>query len=58
MIENCDSKDGWRSCLCNLPSGRIDLLDLLAGDVFELSVEPVGANDIDTANNTLRLAFN
>lgn len=58
MIENCDSKDGYRECLCNLPTGRIDVLDLVAGDLFELSVEPVGADDIDAANNTLRIAYN
>jgi len=58
MIENCDTKDGYRECMCGLGSGLIDVLDIQAGDVFEMDVQPIGADDVNPANNTLRLAFN
>lgn len=56
--ENCDGKDGYRECMSVLESGAIALQGVHDGDIFRLSVEVSGATDMNSANDTLTVAFN
>jgi len=58
MTESCDGKDGYRECLCALKSASVTLQAVEDGDVFRLTVTPIGATDLDPSNNVLTVAFN
>jgi len=57
FVENCNQKDGYRECLCELPAGPSLVVDLMPGDIFELAVDPVGVTDLDPSDNVVRMTY-
>ena len=57
FVENCDGVDGKRECLCEIAAGPSLVAEVLPGDIFELSVEPIGTTDPDPSDNTLRVTY-
>ena len=57
FVEKCNAEKGKEECMCEIPSPPNTVLDVLVGDVFELSVEPVGIGDLDPSDNVIRMTW-
>ncbi len=57
FVEKCNAEQGKEECMCEIPSPPNTVLDVLVGDVFELSVEPVGIGDLDPSDNVIRMTW-
>ncbi len=57
LLARCGDARAKKVCMCEVVTPASSVREVRSGDVFELSVEPVGIGDLDPSDNVIRMTW-